>query len=401
MHTGMNGQRATASILETRYRVRLVGRVADVPATDWPTLRGAETSLFMDPRFLFTVEVTFPDARCRHALVYDRRRQLCGWASLSAFPVDLATLAGRGARWAFHRARAVRPGFGRLRAVFVGLPVSLGQSHLAMARDADARAVFAALDEACTQIARHERASLIVWKEFDPEAAGRLRPLLARGYRRAEYPAMHELRARVADATTYRAALEAHYRNDVGRAERKLRAAGLRMIQLRDPDAILRGYTPDVHRLYESSVLRAPVKPDLLPFQFFRRLVQEFPGLVSLTAVYDGDRIVAFHSGLRDGRVHRHLLSGIDGAVARDDDLYASLMYHEVDAALRAGCHRIELGQTTDLVKARLGCRSTPRYVYVKASTPLARAALQCGFSMLFPRRPPVPIQEIDREAAP
>jgi predicted N-acyltransferase len=382
------------------YRVRLAGRVADLPLDDWSRVREVDPSLFLDPRFLLTVERAFPEARCLHALVDDADGRPRAWASLCVFPVDLGTLAGAGARAVLERLRAVAPRAGRLRALFVGLPVSLGQSHLAIAPEADPVAVLAALDRACARLAAREHVSLIVWKEFDPAAAARLAPLLARGYRRAETPAMHELAARFADFGDYRAALTSHYRSDVRRSERKFRASGLRVVQLHDAAAIERAYTPDVHRLYEAVVARSAVKLELLPIEFFRQLVRQLPGLVTLTAIHDRDRIVAFNWGLLDGPLHHFLFCGLDYAIARDADLYFNLMYHQLDDALRLRPERIEVGQTADAFKARLGCRSTPRFVYVKPCRPLARAALRLAFGQLFPRRPRPPAHAVFREPA-
>ena len=388
--------RASAT-LAARYRVQLVDRAADLPG-DWSAVRAIDSSLLMDPRFLTTVERAFPLARCYHALVHDERAQPCAWASLCAFPIDLVTLAGPGLRSVFERCRAIRPDFGHLHALLVGLPVSLGQSHLAIAPHANVPAILMALDDVCADIATRERASLIVWKEFDPGADARLEPLWARGYRRAESPAMHELAACFADFESYCGALKSHYRNDVRRSERTFRAAGFRVAHLDDPDVIARVYTPEVHRLYEAVVARAAVKLELLPIEFFRELVRQFPKLVTLTVVSQRSRIVAFNWALLDGRVHRYLFCGMDYAVASDTGLYFGLMYHQLDFALRLGADRIEMGQTADMFKARLGCRSIPRSVYVKGVRTLSRVALWYGFSRLFPRRPPIPVRAVFRE---
>ena len=387
--------RAPASTRGTRYRVRLVRRVADIPEADWSSVRAIESSLLMDRRFLGTVERAFPDARCYHAIVYDQRDQACAWASLCAFPVDLATLAGAAARSAVARVRAVRPEFARVCTLFVGLPVSLGQSHLVIDPDADAAAVLSALDDACMGVAECERASLVVWKEFDPGTAARLASLRDRGYFRAETPPMHELDAGFPSFDAYCAALTAHYRADIRRSERKFRASGLQVLQLQDAAAIARIYTPQAHRLYESVVDRASVKLEMLPIEFFQTLVEEFAGLVTLTVIADGDRVVAFNWGLLDGRVYHYLFCGIDYAVARDTDLYFNLMYHQLDAALRLRPDRVEMGQTADVFKARLGCRAVPRYVYVKACRAWTRAALRWGASLLFPSRPSVPSRAV------
>jgi hypothetical protein len=156
-------------------------------------------------------------------------------------------------------------------------------------------------------------------------------------------------------------------------------------------------YTPDVHRLNEAVVARSPVKLVILPVGFFRELVGQFPGLVTLTTVYDGDRIVAFNWGLADGPVYRYLFCGVDHAAGRDADLYFNLMYHQLDEALRRGPRRIQVGQTADEFKARLGCRPAPRYFYVKACRPVARLALRHGFKLLFPDRPPLPTRAVFR----
>jgi len=383
-----------------RYRVRPVHRAADLAAADWAKVREVAPTVFMDPRFLATVERAFAtQGRFLLALVVDQRERPMAWASLCSFPVDVVTLAGPGVQSLAGRLRTVLPRLGLLRTLFVGLPVSLGQSHLVLSADADPEAVLATLDAALAEIAARERAWLIVWKEFDATAAARLAPLLARGYHRAESPVMHELDVRFKDFPDYCAALKSHYRSDVRRSERKFRASGFRVAQMHDAEEIRRVYTPEVHRLYEAVVAKSPVKLEVLPIEFFRELVRQFPGFVTLTAIYDGDRVVAFNWGMMDGRVHHYLFCGMDYAVARDADLYFNLMYHQLDDALRRGPDRIEVGQTADTFKARLGCRPTPRYFYVKPRGLLAGAALRHGFRLLFPDRPPAPIYAVFRSS--
>jgi hypothetical protein len=380
------------------YRVRLAAGAAALPP-DWSTGREIAGTVFMDPRFLATVERAFQgQARFLHAIVHDERGRPQAWASICSFPVDVATLAGRGLQAAARRTRALLPRLGFLRTLFVGLPVSLGQSHLVIAPDGDAAAVVAALDSALAEIAARERAWLVVWKEFDAAAAGRLDPpLFARGYRRAASPVMHELDARFTDFGDYCAALTSHYRNDVRRSERKFRASGFRVAHLDDPEEIRRVYTAEVHRLYEAVVAHSTVKLETLPREFFQELVRQLPGQVTLTVVRDRERIVAFNWGMMDGRVHHYLFCGLDYAVAHDADLYFNLMYRQLDDALRRRPERIEVGQTADMFKARLGCRPAPRYFYVKPGRLLTRVALRHGFRFLFPERPAAPTYAVFR----
>jgi predicted N-acyltransferase len=382
----------------TGYRVRVVDHAADLASTHWSKVREATASVFMDPRFLTTVEHAFASqGRFLYVLVVDRRERPMAWAALCTFPVDILTLAGPGVQSLAGWVRTVSPRLGLMRALFVGLPVSLGQNHLSMSPDAEPEAVLVALDEALSEIAGRERVWLVVWKEFDPHGAARLTPLLARGYRRAESPAMHELDARFKDFADYCAALKSHYRYDVRRSERKFRESGLKVAQLRDAGEIRRLYTPEVHRLYEAVVAKSRVKLEVLPIEFFHELTRHLPDLVSLTVITNGHRIVAFNWGLMDGRVHHYLFCGMDYAVAHDADLYFNLMYHQLDDALRRGPERIEVGQTADTFKARLGCRATPRYFFVKPCGLLSAVTLRHGFRLLFPDRQPAPVHSVFR----
>ena len=150
-------------------------------------------------------------------------------------------------------------------------------------------------------------------------------------------------------------------------------------------------------KLYEAVVAKSPVKLEVLPIEFFHELVRQLPGLVSLTTIADGDRIVAFNWGMMDGRVHHYLFCGMDYAVAHDVDLYFNLMYHQLDDALRRGPERVQVGQTADAFKARLGCRSTARYFFVKPCGRVAGTALRHGFDLLFPDRSPAPVYSVFR----
>jgi predicted N-acyltransferase len=387
-----------AASARASYRVRFVYHAADLPATPWMDVRRVAPTVFMDPRFLTALERAFAgQGRFVHALVVDPRDRPMAWASLCTFPVDVLTLAGPGVQSIARGARSFWPRLGCLRTLFVGLPVSLGQSHLVMAPEAEPAAVVAALDASLDEIAAREGAWLVVWKEFDPAGAARLAPLLDRGYRRAESPAMHELDVRFKDFADYRAALKSHYRNDVRRSERKFRASGLVVAQLSDAEAIRRLYTPEVHRLYEAVVARSSVKLEVLPIEFFHELTRQLPGLVTLTVIARDDRVVAFNWGLMDGRVHHYLFCGIDYAAAGDADLYFNLMYHQLDDALRRSPERIEVGQTADTFKARLGCRATPRCFFVKPCGAAAALAIRHGFGLLFPERPPAPTYSVFR----
>jgi len=346
--------------------------------------------MFMGPRFLRAVEIGFERAgRFRHLIAYDGDSGPVGWASSCAFPVDLGTLATAGLRKGLGALRKALPRAGRFTILFVGLPVSLGQNHLALAPGADVAATLGALDDVLVDVGARDGASFIIWKDFTDDEADRLAPLLRLGYRRADLPPMHEFPPRFPDFASHCEALRSNYRKPIRRSLRKFERAGLNAAHLRDPEEILRVYTPEAHRLYEAVVARSSTKLEVLPREFFRELVQQFPGGVSLTVVRSGDRIVAFNWALFEGATHHFMFCGIDYSVASESDLYFNLMYRQLDDALRLKPATIKLGQTADVFKARLGCVSRRLHLFVKPCNRLASVVLRSGFQWLFPAPPP------------
>ena len=62
----------------------------------------------------------------------------------------------------------------------------------------------------------------------------------------------------------YRAALKAHYRTNIKRAQRKFATAGCRFVRLTNLNDIRRVYTPEVHRLYEAVVMNSETRLEVL-----------------------------------------------------------------------------------------------------------------------------------------
>jgi hypothetical protein len=150
--------------------------------------------------------------------------------------------------------------------------------------------VLSALDDACMGVAERERASLVVWKEFDPGTAARLGFVTRHAATfRAETPPMHELDARLPELRRVPARRSRPTTGPTSRrSERKFRASGFAGAPASGtPPAIARNlHAPEAHRLYEAVVDRASVKlrdaPDrVLPDPSSRNL----PVSVTLTVI--------------------------------------------------------------------------------------------------------------------
>ena len=369
---------------------------------EWDELaRSSGSGILMSRGFAAAVEEAFGDqARFEHAVVYGQGKAMA-CASFCAFPVNINMLADGSARRVTEILSRHVPSMLRKKVVFCGLPVSVGTKQLAIAPEARHEDALRTLNEIAVSLARRERTAYIVFKEFPPEDCARMDFLQELGYRRFSSPAMNTFDRRFADLDAYVDALRSRYRQCVRKSLDKSRTAVLRYERLTDTDAILRLYTPSLHRLYEAVALSSTNRLELLPHSFFPSLARHLPGRVGLTLVYADDRIAAFNWNLFHDGIYHFLFAGLDYDLNPSLDLYFNLMYAEMDQAFRAGTETLVIGQTADDFKSRLGCTQERRFFYVAPVGLVPKMILKAAGGLLLPEPPPAPINHVFRDADP
>ena len=363
--------------------------IDDLNLPDWSSLAGAH-DLFMDPRFVRVMEQE-QSATIKHwsAIMHDQENRASAIACLNLLPLDLAILSGGTLKNVADTLRHLFPEALRYRALFCGLPVSAGQSHLRVSDDAIVSKVLTTLVATMEALAGEEKARFLIFKEFDEEESSRFGETLASlGFYRGESPPMNHFPTRFRTFDEYRAALKAPYRSKVVRSERKFLQQRLRVECIRDGHAILDRLSDTTYQMYRAVVDKSPIKLEVLSPSWFREMAREFDRESVWTAVYDGDQLLAWAYGLRDGSVYHSLFGGVDYSRNADTDAYFNLMYHELDFALRSGVTGIQLGQTADDFKGRLGATQTGRWFFVKPLRWKAKLALSLASEKLLPKFP-------------
>jgi predicted N-acyltransferase len=360
-----------------------------VPMDEWDEVCRTTPTCFLEPEFLRALERTLPEpARMFHALIRacDGRPAAC--ASLCLYPVDLLSLASPAIRDRAAWLGRLVPSLTQVKILMCGLPFSAGQSHLAFAPRADRPRILEQLDLLMQQLARREGARLIVFKEFGEKERSDMDDLLGRGYVRVDSPPMYEMEATFACFEEYLAALKAHYRTNIKRAQRKFATAGCRLVRLTSLGDIRRVYTPEVHRLYEAVVTNSETRLEVLSHHFFLELARQLPGQVALTVAYREDHLIGFTWELVDGPVYHFLFMGVDYSQSTETYLYFNLVYQAMDHAFRSGARVIHVGQTADEFKSLLGCTGDRRYIYGRGVGPAFSWILRHASGLLFPTRP-------------
>jgi predicted N-acyltransferase len=379
------------------YTYRLFNSIDEVDPEAWERVRSASPEpIFMDRRFIAAVEISMRQS-CRfwHLIVYDETGLAVACACLSASMIDLANVAHAGFAAIVKRAAGMAPWLRYVRVLTCGLPISVGKNSLALASRRDCRQILAMLDAVISELALQAGMHAVVYKEFGTDDLEWTSPLLNLGYRRVTTPPMHCFKPLFQDFQQYRAALRSHYRYKVDRSIRKLRHAGVEISVRADPNDILKAYTPEAHGLYHQVVERSNTKLETLPIEFFRELTVRLPGQVDLVALSKGPQVLAFGWCLQADSTYHMLFAGLNYELNAELDLYFNLMYAWLDCALRKRVSKIEVGQTANVFKARLGCYSEPLFAFMKGLGPLRSLIVRLGADLMVARTATIPARNV------
>jgi predicted N-acyltransferase len=372
--------------------------IDSVDLTTWERLCGDRDNPFMGLRFLRAVERSMAgQAKVWYVILRNDEEDPAACACLTEFTVDVAIVAGSGLKKIIGGIRRLFPRLFFFKLMMCGLPVSNGQSSLRIAPGVDRAWVLEQLDSMMREKAANSRARFLLFKEFTAAECDEMKSVIELGYTLGESLPMNVFGGKFADFEQYLAALKAHYRQDIRRSKKKLEKAGITISRIRGGPELEQMYTDQVHQLYLAVVERAESKLEILPREFFLAMASEFSDAISFTYASKDGRIVGFNWALRSGQAYRFMFCGIDYKLNEMADLYFNLMYAELDNGLRSNASEIEVGQTADLFKSRLGCFPIPLAFYVKST--IFQGLLRRTSRFLFPARPPVPAFDIYKSA--
>ncbi len=179
---------------------------------------------------------------------------------------------------------------------------------------------------------------------------------------------------------------------------RKFREAGLRVDHLTGKEAA--GWFADdrLHPLYLAVLEHAGGFLETLPPAFFRQLFELWHDQAVLTLVRREDRTVAWGCSLLCPPAFHMLVMGLDYEANRPGDVYFNLVYACLDYAMRRGAREVWIGANADQFKARLGCQSRPRYVYVRGMGAIVAWLVRRAAGWFFPPPAPPPRRGLFRQ---
>lgn len=370
------------------YECEIRSSIDELDLGAWTALAGDDP--FMDPRFVRAVERGQAEVgKFWSLIVRDVDRRPVATACLSLLPLDLAIFSDGTVKSATTTVRKLLPNALKYPAVFCGLPVSAGQQHLRLARPTDTSAVVKVLVQQMQSLARQHRARFLIFKEFESADCPEVRALREAGFFVGESPPMNHFPCEFKSFDEYRAALKAPYRSKIVRSQRKFTELGLRVECLKGGAALVERLNNEAYGMYLAVVEKSSIRLEVLSLNWFREMAQQFEEESVWTAVYQQKKLLAWAYGLRAGGIYHSLFGGVDYSQNAETDAYFNLMYQELDLALCRGAKDIQLGQTADDFKSRLGAMQSKRFFLVKPLRWKARMVLNLAADRVLPTYPP------------
>ncbi|MCW5212529.1 GNAT family N-acetyltransferase [Desulfobulbus sp. TB] len=180
-----------------------------------------------------------------------------------------------------------------------------------------------------------------------------------------------ELDIRGLDFSSYLGKMRSHYRYKIRYSLKRFQ--GVKIKVLKDN----RVFDNRLYRLYEQVYARSNFKLEKLDISFF----QQFPACITVFST--GDKLLGFTQTMRNNREHVFLFGGLDYALNPQFHTYVNMLLSMVKTGIEQGAERINMGQTAEDVKTRLGCTLHCRSLYARHANPLFNLLIRKGIKLL------------------
>ena len=198
------------------YRTLIMTSIHDIDATRWDALVGT-SAVTRSHAYLAAIEAAqIHDYRFFYPVVFNRHNETVAHACVYTASTDFAQLMPRPLAWMAARIQRVWPRFLTFRITECALPLVVGSSI--SVRDGEDRGrLLIRIAEAAADIARTERSSLVVMRDFLDAERAQADVLLDHGFNLTANMPLARIRIRWKSYAEYLADMRARYRKDIKR----------------------------------------------------------------------------------------------------------------------------------------------------------------------------------------
>ncbi|MGB9163069.1 MAG: GNAT family N-acetyltransferase [Rhodomicrobium sp.] len=362
--------------------VVVLGRSELTAVEAWPH---AFSHLRKDSRYYEIVEDTVcPEFKYRYFAIKTKAGDIC--AIQPFFVLDQDLLAGAGPR-AKAFAEAIRrfwPRFLTLRTLMVGC--AAGEGHLPAQEPGERLRQAQLLAANISTLARREKASLIVLKEFPARYRASLSCFLSQGF--SMMPSMPMTRLDIARYSSFddylNKAIKAKRRTEFRRKFKAAEQSGpIELTVTSNAEAAI----DDMYGLYEQVYERSDLKFEKLTKSYFREIGQRMPDKARFFLWRQNGKLIAFSLCMIEGETLYGEYLGLDYSIALKLHLYFTVMRDIISWAIANGFKSIVSTSLGYGPKLQMRHVLEPLDLYIRHASPLMNAVLRRILPLLEPTR--------------
>jgi predicted N-acyltransferase len=362
--------------------VAVLGRSELTAVEAWPH---AFSHLRKDSRYYEIVEDTIcPEFRYRYFAIKTKAGDICAIQPFFVLDQDLLAGAGRRAKAFAEAIRRVWPRFLTLRTLMVGC--AAGEGHLPAQEPGERLRQAQLLAANISTVARREKASLIVLKEFPAGYRDSLSCFLGRGF--SMMPSMPMTRLDIAQYSSFddylNKAIKAKRRTEFRRKFKAAEQSGpIELTVASNAEAAI----DDMYVLYEQVYERSDLKFEKLTKSYFREIGQRMPDKARFFLWRQNGKLIAFSLCMIQGETLYGEYLGLDYSIALKLHLYFTVMRDIISWAIANGFKSIVSTSLGYGPKLQMRHVLEPLDLYIRHASPLMNAVLRRVLPLLEPTR--------------
>jgi predicted N-acyltransferase len=369
------------SEFRTGEEVSIIGRSQLARLPIW---HRAFSHLRKDRRYYEIVEDTIcPEFQYRYFGIRDRRGKLCAIQPFFILDQDLLTGVGPGLKTLVDRVRRFWPRFLVMKSLMVGC--AAGEGHLPSAEAGANGRDAALLSGSILRLARQEKASLVVLKEFPAQYRTALSCFLQRGFTRIPSMPMTRLNIAYESFDDYmRKALKSSTRKKL---RKKFEAAEESVPIELEVATDVSSSIDEIYRLYVQVFRRSKLHFEKLTKFYFRELGLRMPDKVRFFLWRQQGKLVAFAVCLTEDDTLYGEYIGLDYTVALDLHLYHRVMRDVMAWGIENGFKSFVSSGLNYEPKLQMRHVLEPLDLYVRHTSSLLNAILRRVLPWIEPTR--------------
>ena len=338
-------------------QTKVFRKIEQIPPEEWSQIfpRVLENYYF----FKSLDESNFEQFSFYYILVY-AQKTLIGATSCFMMNYPLDTTVSGPLKYIFLAIKKIFPNIFNLKVLICGLP--MGQGRIGIKEESGK--VVKTIQDCMEQIAKHEKAAIVAYKDFDLSYTDMLAPLLEEGFYKFESLPSTEMEIRFNSFDQYLKTLSRASRDGLKRKFKKV--DGLIKTGLEITNDLTARAVDEVYELYLQTVRKSENQFEVVPKKFFKNASLNMPHQSKYFLWRIEGKLAAFAFCLvsEDRFIDYYL--GFDYSIAYQYHLYFIRFRDLMNWCIANNIKTYEMGNTGYEPKRRLGFELVPLYAYVK-----------------------------------